>query len=255
MFVETLAYIINFPHFAGLYPLIINMLKHRPLKKKKKTTPHPLHPNFFPFLHSLTSRNMLNDSTSSPLLVFSSWTCSVRRLCPPLTSLPHFTCPRHGHQRAAQSSPTGPLSSGLFLPPVSNTDMVGGPSPPPWNASSSHTHPGLSSYLYGQSFSVTFGWMLIFSVSKCQDVLGPVSSSLYLHSLSRWLLPAPGFNHNSLAMPTFVSLGPPLPEQQAYASRDLHSLFAISAWRSCSHLSRHVQMELLSPSFLSSPPK
>lgn len=138
MFVETLAYIINFPHFAGLYPLIINMLKHRPLKKK--TWLHiPSTTNFFPSIHSLTSWNMLSDSTSSPLLALSSWTCSVRHLCPPLTSLSHFTSPCHGHQRAAQSSPTGPLSSGLLIPPISNTDIVDGLSPPPWNASSSHS--------------------------------------------------------------------------------------------------------------------
>lgn len=49
MFVETLAYIINFPHFAGLYPLIINMLKHRPLKKKKRRLHIPSTQTFFLF--------------------------------------------------------------------------------------------------------------------------------------------------------------------------------------------------------------
>lgn len=128
MFRETLGCIINFSHFAGLYPLTTNMLKHRLVKKKKKRLHFPLHPKFlsFPTVHFLKFAQRLHFSSVSSLALepTQSGVCAHHSL--------HFTCPCHGLQWPAHSSFRGPFSDRI-TPPISNTDIIDGPLPPPWN--------------------------------------------------------------------------------------------------------------------------
>lgn len=236
MYGEALACIVNFFLLAGLYPLTTNMLKHLP-QRKKNLTPHPPQSQP-PAKFSLPDIDELLEVRSVavlPLLLLA------------LNPLNQVLCPLTPLYLPLSWSPVTLIRLNrwpiLITLPISNIAIVDGPLPAPWNTSFlPSTTPASPTSLASPSQLSLAGS----SSSQPLNVGTSWAQCLSLHLLSRGQLPAPCFKYYTLVMPTFMF---PPPELQICTAG---CLFTTSTWRSCGHLTRHVQVELLisaSPSF------